>query len=295
MSKLSHSFSVDVACSIGIEGAIILQHIIFLQGSSEDGWVKRSRAAMATTYPYLTDKQIRGALDRLERDGYLLSKIENKISSDRTKSFLVTKKGHELYGISHWPFGPMQYDKRANDNVPKGPMHTKVVIVSPFNSSHTTRARENDEIEIQSIEAEQAVPPSRPAQRVPPAPPVPAAPPAPGPWQPVDPENEIREMLVDHNCQERFWRQCRIPVEHYERMAGNFLLKVKSEGKPHANRADFRGHFFSWASLEFAREQKNKDNGKMRFDTPDTIIEGLDFAQRFAAELRARNAAGKGG
>lgn len=164
-----------------------------------------------------------------------------------------------------------------------------------INHARETRARKIEIIETEPIEAEQAVSPSRPAQRVPTTPPVPAAPPAPGPWQPVDPENEIREMLVDHNCQERFWRQCRIPVEHYERMAGNFLLKVKSEGKPHANRADFRGHFFSWASLEFAREQKNKDNGKMRFDTPDTIIEGLDFAQRFAAELRARNAAGKGG
>lgn len=288
MSKLSHSFSVEVACSIGIEGAIILQHILFLQGSTEDGWVKRSRAAMATTYPYLTDKQIRGALDRLERDGYLLSKIENKISSDRTKSFLVTKKGHELYGISHWPKGPMQYDKRANDNVPKGPMHTKVDIISPYSYSHTTRARENDEIEIQSIEAETAVTPSRPAQN-PPTPPVPAAPPAPGPWQP-DADKESEALLADELCRERFFKQCRIPIDKYDSYVRLFALKVKSEEKRHSNRTDYRSHFFNWATVEYAREQNQPGNGnrKMVFDHPDTIREGLDFAERFAAEYRAR-------
>lgn len=110
---------------------------------------------------------------------------------------------------------------------------------------------------------------------------------APG-WQPSDPDQEVNEMLADDLCRERFFLQCKIPIDEFPRYIENFRLKVKSEQATHTNRRDFRSHFFSWASLEFARQQKQiNGHAKLIFNSPDTIREGLEFAERFAADRAA--------
>lgn len=141
MSKESHSFSVSVACQVGVNSAIMLQHFIFLQRFSPDGWVKKSAKAIQETYPYLTEKEIRGSIERLCKDGHIFSKIENAIKADRTKSFFVSESGHKLYdtepfdkranGVTERANG---FDKKANDNFPKGQMLIKedCIINSSF-------------------------------------------------------------------------------------------------------------------------------------------------------------------
>ena len=158
-----------------------------------------------------------------------------------------------------------------------------------INQARETRARKIEIIETEPIEAETVVASSRPAQRVPPAPPVPAAPPAPA-YNPPDSNKEAEALLADEICRERFFKQCRIPLDKYDSYVRLFALKVKSEQKRHSNRTDYRSHFFNWATVEYAREQNQPGNGnrKMVFDSPDTIREGLEFAERFAAEYRAR-------
>lgn len=107
-------------------------------------------------------------------------------------------------------------------------------------------------------------------------------------WQPSDPDLEVNEMLADDLCRERFYLQCKIPIDEFPRYIENFRLKVKSEQATHTNRRDFRSHFFSWASLEFTRQQKQiNGHAKLTFNSPDTIREGLDFAERFAADRAA--------
>lgn len=132
MSKESHSFSVSVACEVGVNCAIILQHFIFLQRFAPDGWVKKTAKAIKETYQYMTEKEIRGAIDRLCRDGYVFDKIENAVKADRTKSFFVTDSGHKLYGTEPFdkrangvPKRANGFDERANDNFPKGQMLIK--------------------------------------------------------------------------------------------------------------------------------------------------------------------------
>lgn len=109
-------------------------------------------------------------------------------------------------------------------------------------------------------------------------------------WRPVDIDAELLEIQTDDLCRERFFRQCQIPIDRYDVFVSNFALKVKTEKKPYSNRADFRAHFFNWSRTEYDHEQKQKNNGspKLTFNTPDTIHEGLEFAQRFAAERAAR-------
>ena len=76
MSKASHSFSVSIAASEGLIEAILLQHFHFLQISHVNNsidarkvWVRRSVKALVETYPYLTEKQIRAALERMADRG----------------------------------------------------------------------------------------------------------------------------------------------------------------------------------------------------------------------------------
>jgi len=114
MSKSSHSFSVDIAAQEGLIEAILLQHIYFLQTSflerdqdPNTAWVRRSVRAYHITYPYLTDKKISGALDRMEERDLIRSKIENKVSYDRTKSVQLAKKGWAY-------FRENAFDKREN-------------------------------------------------------------------------------------------------------------------------------------------------------------------------------------
>ncbi len=119
MSKSSHSFSVDIAAQEGLIEAILLQHIYFLQTSfvekdqsASDVWVKRSVKAYQITYPYLTPKQISGAFSRMEERDLIRSKIDNKVSYDRTKSVQVTKKGWAY-------FEENAFAKRENGNSEK--------------------------------------------------------------------------------------------------------------------------------------------------------------------------------
>lgn len=129
MSKESHSFSPSVAEVVGVNCALILQHLMFLQKDNlKNGqdwkkvWVTRSAKALTTTYSYLSAKEIRGALDRLEGGEYIFSKIDNKTPGDRSKSFILTQIGLDLMGIpfdkrenGHLTKSQMSFDKRAND------------------------------------------------------------------------------------------------------------------------------------------------------------------------------------
>jgi hypothetical protein len=92
----SHSFDVELATILGLNEAIILSHIKFLQKNfAKDGepfWllpIKRTVKKLNEIYPYLSEKEIRGALDRLEKNEYLLSDINNENNFDRTKSYVL--------------------------------------------------------------------------------------------------------------------------------------------------------------------------------------------------------------
>lgn len=144
MSKDSHSFNISVACEVGVSGAIMMQHFLFLQKSNvADGenwqqkWVRRSAKSIAKTYPYWSGKQIASIADNLEKCEYIFSKIENASKIDRTKSYILTAKGLLLMG--EIPFAQMEngFSKKGNaiaetENaiLPNGEMLIKVDYTS---------------------------------------------------------------------------------------------------------------------------------------------------------------------
>ena len=110
-----HSFDPQVAQRVGINAAVIYQNIVWWceknaanekhvhEGKS---WTYNSIKAFDALFPYLTSKQIRTALDKLEGDGLILSGTFNKAGYDRTKWYC--------------PSGQMELPKRANGIAPEG-------------------------------------------------------------------------------------------------------------------------------------------------------------------------------
>lgn len=121
---MNHSFDVDVASEYGVNAAIIFNNISFLCKHNEanginfrDGkyWTYNSRKAYCTVYPYLTEKQIRTALERLVEGGMLETGNFNEFAYDRTLWYTVTEKGKCLcpVGPDHLPCGANANDREG--------------------------------------------------------------------------------------------------------------------------------------------------------------------------------------
>lgn len=102
---MEHSFDVDVAKQYGIPAAILLKNIYFWIEKNRaneknffDGlyWTYNSRKAFAELFPYLTERQIDYALQKLIDDGIIITGNYNKAPYDRTLWYAVTKKGYSI-------------------------------------------------------------------------------------------------------------------------------------------------------------------------------------------------------
>lgn len=124
---LRHYFDIDVAKEVGTNAAVLLENIAWWVRTNEanernlhDGkyWTYNSVDAFAKLFPYLSKKQIRTALDKLEEFGYLETGCFNEQWSNRTKWYTVTDKAVVALGdSSHFP-------DSANGICQKGQMST---------------------------------------------------------------------------------------------------------------------------------------------------------------------------
>ena len=109
VAGMSHSFSVGAAVEVGVNAAILLGNIAFWAAknaangrNAHDGrwWTYNSVAAFHELFPYMSEKQIRGALSRLEKGGYIVTGAYNRSAYDRTKWYAVTELGCRLVGVA---------------------------------------------------------------------------------------------------------------------------------------------------------------------------------------------------
>jgi hypothetical protein len=114
----AHSFDPDIAARVGCNAAVIYQNLFYwAEKNAANGrhfyegrwWTYNSVSAFADLFPYLTGKQIRTALDKLESDGLIVSGCYNKSAYDRTKWYSPTC----LKAETHLP-------KKTNENDQKG-------------------------------------------------------------------------------------------------------------------------------------------------------------------------------
>lgn len=101
---MQHFFDVSVAKEIGINCAIILQHIAFWveKNKADDRnkyngmyWTRISQKGMQKYFSYLTEKQIRYAIDKLVNSGIIL-KAKDTSSFDRSNLYAITDYGYDL-------------------------------------------------------------------------------------------------------------------------------------------------------------------------------------------------------
>lgn len=104
-----HYFDVHIAELYGINCAVILQNIWHWEqhhAANEKNfyegryWTYNSAAAFSALFPYLSKKQIEGALKKLRDNGILLVNNFNKQKWDRTLWYSVSEKGMELLGAN---------------------------------------------------------------------------------------------------------------------------------------------------------------------------------------------------
>lgn len=119
-----HMFEPQIAKEYGVNAAIIFQNLVYWvehnranETNFHDGryWTYNSVREFAELFPYLTDKQIRGALKKLEDGGMILSGNYNKSAYDRTRWYALAEKG-----LSICTKGQMNFAYRENENAPEG-------------------------------------------------------------------------------------------------------------------------------------------------------------------------------
>ena len=114
---MEHHFNVQLACHFGVNAAVIARNFQYWCAKVEanesaehfhDGryWVYNSRRALAKLFPYLSEKQIRTALEALVLDGVLLKGHFSKGSLNRTSWY--------SYNGAEWAMTQLS-DEERND------------------------------------------------------------------------------------------------------------------------------------------------------------------------------------
>ena len=102
----THSFSVELATKLGVEKAIILQHLWFWHQKNKaneqnyhDGsyWTYNTAKAFSEMFPYIKEKKMYSILKSLEDDGFIKTGNYNKVKFDRTKWYALTEKGISIF------------------------------------------------------------------------------------------------------------------------------------------------------------------------------------------------------
>lgn len=99
---MEHKFDVDIAVEYGMAAAVLLDHIHFwliknkVNGRNYfDGfyWTYNSRKAFTEIFPYLSERQIKTAMDKLIADDIIKVGRYNTEPWDRTMWYALTEKG----------------------------------------------------------------------------------------------------------------------------------------------------------------------------------------------------------
>lgn len=98
-----HSFDPEIAKKVGVNAAVIYQNIVWWTEKNAANqrhfyngryWTYNSVAAFDSLFPYLTTKQIRTAILKLEEAGLIVSGNFNQSAYDRTKWYSPNEQIH---------------------------------------------------------------------------------------------------------------------------------------------------------------------------------------------------------
>ena len=119
----AHVFDPEIAAEVGLNAAVIFQNIKFWihRNAANDEncyegqvWTHNSVSAYAKIFPYLTEKQIRTALAKLEEVGLLGTGNFNEKGYDRSKWYCLLRQEH----LPVWANGNAREGEPIPDNKP---------------------------------------------------------------------------------------------------------------------------------------------------------------------------------
>ena len=116
---MQHSFDIGIAMQYGVYAAILLNNLGYWIKHNEangtnfhDGkyWTYNSRKAYKELFPYMSERQINTALEKLISDGLVVTGNYNESAYDRTLWYALTQKGKSI----------LHFDKMENDEMSNG-------------------------------------------------------------------------------------------------------------------------------------------------------------------------------
>lgn len=115
---MMHMFDSEIAKQYGVNCAILLNHIAFwieknransVNFYDEDYWTYNSARAFSELFPYLTQRQISTALQKLKDEKLIKTGNYNKSTYDRTLWYGLTEKGKSILHLCE-----MDYTQKSN-------------------------------------------------------------------------------------------------------------------------------------------------------------------------------------
>jgi hypothetical protein len=161
-----HTFDPKIAQEVGIPAAVIFQNIRFWVAKNaafgsvgrhyRDGawWTYHSIKGMALLFPYLTENQVRRAIDRLVEVGLIEAGNYNKLPFDRTRWFRLCRPLHlaELpngRGEDATPIPDVTSDITTDSLFGSNEPHSALTPAAPFSKQDSsTSERRNTREEI---------------------------------------------------------------------------------------------------------------------------------------------------
>lgn len=95
---MEHSFDVEIAEKVGVHAAVLynnIRHWIAKNAANEqhfhDGmyWTYNSKRAFAELFPYMSERQVRTALEKLKEEGYIVAGNFNMNPYDKTLWYAI--------------------------------------------------------------------------------------------------------------------------------------------------------------------------------------------------------------
>jgi len=149
------SFSVEAAKVHGVEGAVLLSHIVYwvyrnqLNKQNEiDGvfWTYNTAESFAQLFPFWKPTKIRRLLNKLEQENAILIGCHNKAKYDRTKWYAITKQSQSLYS-NHYPKLNIALSQNEQCNLQNSTMHsTKVKDLYQITNHITTQITTKEKV-----------------------------------------------------------------------------------------------------------------------------------------------------
>lgn len=274
--KDSHAFNIGIACKVGVHCALIINHLItihkliFLKESNWiEGrlWIRKTISDMENIYPYMTKKEIRGALDRLEREGFLMSaKGISDVPFDRGKSYSMTQEGFELLDVEErFYHSSNPFDKRANGFVQKGKSHLykRANDIKVYYTDYTfpsSSCASDVDLDFTHLEVENKKINSGPAAG--------AA------------ISRIRELVAEnYKIKEGFSISRKIPSSRFDEYLTAFDAEISATGLPHKDDRDLIKHFLNFSSIRYSVEQVQNAKQSTSPQTPTNTLPRIRAGQ----------------